>query len=291
MSSRIERISRQTGVPIDVESLKRKSWTGFSAEFVRIPGPALYDVTISGTWAHLILFNLYRTDGETIVGIDAPAMSTKDLRNKMVFAPPGCPIHGWCALDKPGSITTLAICPDIPFELGVELDSLPALIGFDDEMLRSAMLRFQALLADPSSHKSCYAEAILELVAFDLARVSGAATASEASIGALGSHQVQKVTDYIDANLSGRPRISDLAELVDLTRFHFMRSFKLAVGVPPHQFVIARRIHRAKELLLRSDHSIASVAAETGFGTSIQLARAFRRAIGTTPSEYRRHSP
>jgi len=276
--------------PIDLEHFKRKSWSGFSAEFARIPGPALYDFTVRGSSAHLMLFDLYRTDGVTVVGADAQPLATKNLRNKMVFAPPGCPIDGWCALEKPASITTVAICPDVSLELGVKLDSIPARLGFEDELLRSGMLRFQALLANPSSGQSCYAEAIVELMVFDLARVCRAASASEVAIGALDPQQVQMVVDYIDSHLSGRPRISELAELLNLTRFHFMRSFKLAVGVPPHQFVIARRIERAKELLLESSHSIASVAAETGFGTSIQLARAFRRAIGTTPSEYRRHT-
>ena len=130
MSSRIERINRDTGGPIDVEELKRKSWNGFSAEFVRIPGPARYDFTVRGTWAHLFLFDLHRTDGETVVGNRAPPMSTKDLRNKMAFAPPGCPVDGWCALEKPGSITTVAISPDIRFDPGSKLDSLPALFEF-----------------------------------------------------------------------------------------------------------------------------------------------------------------
>lgn len=288
MSSSVERISRETGGPIDVESLKRKSWGGFSAEFVRIPGPARYDVKVRGSWAHLFLFDLYRADGETIVGGGASRMMIKNLRNKMLFVPPGCPVDGWCALDKPGCVTTVALNPDIQSEYGVELDRFPAKLGFEDEMLRSTVLRFQSLLAEPLSDSPGYAEAIVELMVFDLARVSRITLTSP--VGALGPHQVRIVTEYIDTHLSKRPRISELATLVNLTRFHFMRSFKLAMGVTPHQYVITRRIQRAKELLANADHSIANVAVESGFGTSIQLARAFRRAFGTTPSEYRRYS-
>ena len=127
-------------------------------------------------------------------------------------------------------------------------------------------------------------------MAFELARVSHSATTSSFLPARWVCTRCGSITTYIDGNLSRRPRVSKLAELVGMTRLHFMRSFKQAVGVPPHQHVIARRIQRARELLVESDLPIAGVAAETGFGTSIQLARAFRRAIGMSPSEYRRHS-
>ena len=78
------------------------------------------------------------------------------------------------------------------------------------------------------------------------------------------------------------------AKLVGLTRFHFIRAFKQAAGVPPHQFMIRRRVDRAQELLAERNTSIAEVADRTGFGSSIQMTRAFRRVIGTTPSAVRR---
>ncbi|MBX9826337.1 MAG: helix-turn-helix transcriptional regulator, partial [Xanthobacteraceae bacterium] len=70
--------------------------------------------------------------------------------------------------------------------------------------------------------------------------------------------------------------------------FHFIRSFKQAAGIPPHQFMIRLRVDRAKEMLAEGDLSIAEVASQTGFGSPIQLTRAFRRVVGTTPSAFRR---
>jgi AraC family transcriptional regulator len=92
----------------------------------------------------------------------------------------------------------------------------------------------------------------------------------------------------MESHLDEKTTIAELAKLVDLTRFHFIRSFKQAVGVPPHQFMIYRRVERAKEMLTGRSHSIADVAAQTGFNSSIQLSRAFRRVLGVTPSEFRR---
>ena len=144
---------------------------------------------------------------------------------------------------------------------------------------------------DPSLDLPGYAEALIKVLSFDLFRTAAARPLPSQAPGALSPQQVRLVTDYIDAHLSERPRISDLAALVQLTRYYFIRSFKQAVGMPPHQFMIARRVERAKEMLANQEQTIASVAERTGFGTSLQLARAFRRVVGTIPSEFRRHLP
>jgi AraC family transcriptional regulator len=52
--------------------------------------------------------------------------------------------------------------------------------------------------------------------------------------------------------------------------------------------MIRLRVDRAKEMLAEGDLSIAEVASQTGFGSPIQLTRAFRRVVGTTPSAFRR---
>ena len=83
--------------------------------------------------------------------------------------------------------------------------------------------------------------------------------------GGLTAVQVRLVTDYMDAHLPRRRLISELAALVDLTRFHFIRSFKQATGMPPTKFMIRRRIDLAKELLAARDATIADVAAKAGF--------------------------
>jgi AraC family transcriptional regulator len=290
MQGSVERVSRETGRVIDVDILKRRSWSGFTAEFLRISAPALYDFKGDETWSRISLFDLYRTDGVTSA-TGLPRSLTKDLRNKLSFVPAGCGVEGWCAIDRAASITTIAIDPDAQFEHRIDLAQLPPRLEFDDALLRSDLQRFQALLSDPSLDLPGYAEALIEVLGFDLFRSVAARPLQSPATGALSPQQVRLVTEYIDAHLSERPSISDLAALVHLTRYHFIRSFKQAAGMPPHQFMIARRVERAKEMLANQEQSIASVAERAGFGTSLQLARAFRRVVGTTPSEFRRHLP
>jgi len=289
MQPYLERTGRPAGGAIDLEVLKRKSWTGFAAEYVRISAPASYNFRAPVSHSHVSLYNIYRIDGETIAGGLAPSY-TKDLRNKLTFVPAGCDLQGWCSIDKVAVSTTVSVRPDNGHDDN-DLSLLPPRIEFDDQMLRWAMLRFQAILNDPSRDVPGYAETLLELLSYDLHRVAAGRRGRDARHSGLSTSQVRIVTEYIEAHLFERPSIAELAELLDMTRFHFIRSFKTAVGVPPHQFMILRRVERAKELLTERGHTVADVAAQTGFSSPIQLTRAFRRVVGTTPSEFKRESP
>ena len=73
-----------------------------------------------------------------------------------------------------------------------------------------------------------------------------------------------------------------------LSPYHFARQFKAATGLPPHQYVIARRVERAKQLLQAGTGlSLAEVAADAGFSDQSQLSRHFKRLVGVTPGQFR----
>jgi AraC family transcriptional regulator len=79
-----------------------------------------------------------------------------------------------------------------------------------------------------------------------------------------------------------------MAELVDLSPFHFARAFKQAFGVPPHRYHIGRRIERAKALLAEQDNSVTEIARAVGFAETSSFSAAFRKTTGSAPSDYRR---
>jgi AraC family transcriptional regulator len=95
------------------------------------------------------------------------------------------------------------------------------------------------------------------------------------------------VTAFIEDHLAEEIGLSRLADLVDLSPWHFCRSFKQSTGVPPHRFLVQLRIERAKRLLADRGVSVTEVALALGFGGSTQFARAFRAAVGLSPREYR----
>ena len=100
--------------------------------------------------------------------------------------------------------------------------------------------------------------------------------------------RLSRVLDYVEANLEGDLALDHLASIACLSRFHFARAFKAAVGHPPHQYVSAKRLERAKALLKRQDQSLADIAFALNFSCQANFTRAFRQATGQTPGQYRR---
>ena len=79
-----------------------------------------------------------------------------------------------------------------------------------------------------------------------------------------------------------------MAAVARLSPYHFARQFKAATGLPPHQYVIARRVERAKQLLQGGgDFSLAEVAAHAGFSDQSQFSHHFKRIVGVTPGQFR----
>jgi AraC family transcriptional regulator len=105
--------------------------------------------------------------------------------------------------------------------------------------------------------------------------------------GRLDRATVDRIAEYVDAELDGELTLDQLARIAMLSPFHFARSFKATTGLAPHQFVIARRIDRAKALLLKGKHPVPDVAYAVGLSNIGHFRRMFRRHLGVNPGELR----
>ena len=99
--------------------------------------------------------------------------------------------------------------------------------------------------------------------------------------------RLRAVVEYIEEHLGAGPTLEQLAAVAGLSVYHFARQFKVATGLPPHEYVIARRVERAKQFLQGGDLSLAEVAAQAGFSDQSQFSRHFKRLIGVTPGQFR----
>jgi AraC family transcriptional regulator len=104
--------------------------------------------------------------------------------------------------------------------------------------------------------------------------------------GRLSATDLARVREHVDADLAGDLRLADIAAVVALSPYHFSRLFRATTGRTPYQFVLDRRIERAKELLGRPGITVRQVARRTGFADAGHLARHFRRHVGTSPARY-----
>jgi AraC family transcriptional regulator len=104
----------------------------------------------------------------------------------------------------------------------------------------------------------------------------------------LTAWKMRRVLDHIEANLAAPLRNKDLACLAGYSEFHFSVAFRNSVGVPPHEFLIRRRMERARQLMLSTDMALCEIAAECGLADQAHLSRLFRRVVGESPAAWRR---
>jgi AraC-like DNA-binding protein len=86
----------------------------------------------------------------------------------------------------------------------------------------------------------------------------------------------------------GARQLSELADAIRLHEHYIIALFKSEIGVPPHQYVMARRVERARKLL-NEGRALNAVAAECGFNDQSHLTRDFKRTFGVTPGAYQAH--
>jgi AraC family transcriptional regulator len=104
-----------------------------------------------------------------------------------------------------------------------------------------------------------------------------------AQSGGLGGRRLKQTIAYIEDHLAGDLSLSRIAAITGISASHFKTLFRESAGVPVHQYVIQRRIERAKDLLMQDKLSIAEIALATGFSHQSHLARHMRRAVGLSP--------
>ena len=96
-----------------------------------------------------------------------------------------------------------------------------------------------------------------------------------------------RAKDRMDAASHEEWPVSRLASVSGVSEAHFSRSFKDAFGLPPHRYLLTRRIERAKALLRDSDEAIIDIAFSTGWNSLGTFGRVFRDITGESPSELR----
>lgn len=107
------------------------------------------------------------------------------------------------------------------------------------------------------------------------------------SIRRMSGRRLREVLIYIEDNLSQNMSLADIAAVAGLSVSHFKSLFRESVGMPAHQYLIRRRVERAKGLLGEGTMSISQIAFETGFAHQSHLARHMRRVLGVSPKALR----
>jgi AraC family transcriptional regulator len=168
---------------------------------------------------------------------------------------------------------------------------IPYLGGLEDELIHQVGLAVLSELTQESTTGRMLAETASLMLAAWLLHNYADTTWVAPGAGApyrLDNARLRRVLDHIDQHLEEELTVAALAELAHLSLFHFTRMFTAAVGVPPHRYVSRRRLEHAKAMLAVGKLPLSEIAHRSRFSSQASFSRAFRRATGLTPGEYRR---
>ena len=271
-------------------SVKRMSWSWFSAELVRIQ-PTEFEFRVNGDAAYLALHDYVRSDGETTINGERRSTLT-DARGKITFAPIGSSVEGWnCFKRRVSSAIAVHLAPPTSSHDANDISNIPPSLYFENTNLRATLEKFRSVLNGSGIDDHAYAETLGLLLLWELRHAVDPNDPQLKPVrGGLTGHQLRRIKEFVDAQVSKEIGISELAGLIGLSQFHFIRAFKHSVGLSPYQYVLSERIRVAKEMLSERHRSIDDVAHAVGFSGTSQLNRVFRKLIGVTPTVFRREN-
>jgi AraC family transcriptional regulator len=170
------------------------------------------------------------------------------------------------------------------FDLSLEIPPLEVLSLPE---LRNAMLTLDAELTRGPHSCRILVESLATMLAVHLIRHVSRPRPTRQDEAALPRRKLDAVLDYIRANLDTGLSLAQMAAVAYLSPYHFARQFKSATGLPPHKYVVARRVERAQQLLREDrDFTVADVALRAGFSDQSQLSAHFKRIVGMTPRQF-----
>jgi AraC-like DNA-binding protein len=157
-----------------------------------------------------------------------------------------------------------------------------------DRHIASLMLTLRADLEDGLPAGRLYGESLATALAVYLQRRYAVYVQKTAEYrGGMPKARLNRVLEYISANLSEDIRLSELARTAGMSPHYFSELFKQTTGLSPHQYVLRQKIERAKQHLRDPRANVIEASAMTGFVDQSYFTKVFRRLVGVTPTEFR----
>jgi AraC family transcriptional regulator len=175
------------------------------------------------------------------------------------------------------------------FRNGHERRFIRSWLGYDDFALYRLLTAICVCLNEPAFGSRLKVDCLTQALAvYLLTKHSVVSEPPVLQAQVFNARQLQRLRDYIDANLASDIGIDDLCPVVGLKRTKFIECFKATASMTPYQFVMLRRISQARKLLARSRADQEWIAMTCGFGSQSHFIATFRRMVGMTPGIYRR---
>ncbi len=213
-------------------------------------------------------------------------------RGTIQLMPPGEVHDGVSAADSAYTLKTFRLSSDLLRGLGEAVTGrhhLPtqAAVVLHDEGMAIDLIDMHAALQGATADPLLQESRVVDLFESLFGRLLQ--PAPQCIAGLLTPRQFARIRDFVESCLAEKIVLEDLAGLVDLDRFRFLKLFKRSVGMTPHAWLLRLRLERAVELMaVAVDRPITEIAHAVGFFDQSHFTRAFRQAYGVTPARFQR---
>ena len=267
---------------------KRAEWTGFDIRHLRVLPGELVEQTYAAHEINVTLAGSIKTQKHSGNG---KWLTSSDEAGSVCIIPAGQPTRA--AWDAELECLTIMLNPAFVAQTALE-QNLSANIELiqtherNDPLIQHIAL---ALLAEADSNESfgrMYAESLAQtLILHLLKNYTPANHLQETVSGGLSGYRLRRAKEFINENLEEDLSLSEVAEAVGLSQYHFNRAFRRSTGVTPQQYLVSQRINLTKELLLNGDLTLVEVGIQAGFKNQSHFTTLFRKFTGFTPKAFR----
>ena len=262
------------------------AFRGGAAHFIRAPGSLRF--LSEGDCIGVLLEPL---SGLTVAFGDDPAKRLDAQKGSIVVQPAG--LESQSTWSGQAENIIVAISPESMRELAAsEFDRLdfqlrPTMPTLDLTALQIASI-VKTALNTPGISSELHLDSLITLLGIHMLRnYSNTLVRSTAAKPGLSAMQANRVKEYMHEHLTRNVTISELAGICGLSPSHFISSFAKTFGVPPHRYLVERRIELAQQLLIETDADISEVAFLSGFSSQSHLTNSMKKYRNITPQRFR----
>lgn len=173
------------------------------------------------------------------------------------------------------------------FDIDPRMLQLPELT-FTNDAATEALFRHCMATSDwRSGHDHLAMEQVTNTILVSMLQNMGITKLMSPVKGGLAPKIAALVCDYMQANFHRQVYLAELAELAQLSEYHFCRMFKQSMAQTPQAYLLATRIEQVKLRVSKGQASMAEIALECGFANQSHMGRYFKKLVGISPRQYR----
>src|ERR1700761_7339993 len=162
-------------------------------------------------------------------------------------------------------------------------------VGRDDAVIRHLGVSLLEGLHRPEEVNQLFVDQMMLAVTTHVARAyGGLPRVSEPVRGGLAPWQAKQACEKLESDLCGKLSMDRIAAELGFSASHFSRAFRVSIGLPPHQWLLRRRVELAKQLMNDRHLRLAEIALSAGFANQSHFTRVFSALAGTSPAAWRR---